>query len=238
MIIHDVIQGTPAWRQLRLGIPTASSFDRIITSTGKPSAQAEGYLLELLAEMVTGLPTQTVTTEHMQRGTEMEPVAISYYELQTDSETVPVGFMTNDEKTIGMSPDRMVKPNRLVEAKCPSLPVHLGYLLGKSGVDSAYKVQLQGQLYVSGFEIVDIVCWNPQVPSVIIPVPRDEPFIKLLDAELQKFIVRLAAMREELDQRGLLYKPEPSRDYSRDFLSDQDVEDIFAERKSEDRVTA
>jgi hypothetical protein len=41
MITHDVTQGSPEWLEARLGIPTASEFDKIITPTGKPSTQYE-----------------------------------------------------------------------------------------------------------------------------------------------------------------------------------------------------
>ena len=34
MIIHEVEQGSGDWLKLRLGIPTASEFDKIITPTG------------------------------------------------------------------------------------------------------------------------------------------------------------------------------------------------------------
>ena len=35
VLIHQVEQGTPEWFAVRLGIPTASNFAKIITSTGK-----------------------------------------------------------------------------------------------------------------------------------------------------------------------------------------------------------
>ena len=36
MIFHNVAPGSDEWRHLRLGIPTASQFDRILTASGKP----------------------------------------------------------------------------------------------------------------------------------------------------------------------------------------------------------
>jgi len=35
VIIHEVEQNTPEWLTLRLGIPTASMFDKIVTPAGK-----------------------------------------------------------------------------------------------------------------------------------------------------------------------------------------------------------
>ena len=56
MIALDLQQGSAEWVKARLGIPTASQFSRIITSTGKLSGQADGYMHELLAESLLGEP--------------------------------------------------------------------------------------------------------------------------------------------------------------------------------------
>ena len=51
MIIHRVDQGTIEWHQLRLGKPTSSQFDKIITpKTLKASAEADKYMNRLIAE--------------------------------------------------------------------------------------------------------------------------------------------------------------------------------------------
>ena len=46
MIILDMEQGTEEWLQARMGIPTASAFDRIFTASFKPSAQSNAYTHE------------------------------------------------------------------------------------------------------------------------------------------------------------------------------------------------
>ena len=69
MIILEVEQGSTAWIQARLGIPTASQASRIVTPTGRLSKSRDGYLAQLLAEWALG---ETVTdfagTEWMERG--------------------------------------------------------------------------------------------------------------------------------------------------------------------------
>ena len=50
MIIHECVQGTTEWLQLRSGIPTASNFEKILTKSGKKSASQERYMFALLAE--------------------------------------------------------------------------------------------------------------------------------------------------------------------------------------------
>ena len=45
-IIRDIPQGSEEWTQLRLGVATASNFNKIITATGKESATLEKYALQ------------------------------------------------------------------------------------------------------------------------------------------------------------------------------------------------
>jgi len=54
MLIVNCEQNTPEWYEARLGIPTASGFDRIITTKGEVSKSREKYLYELAGEIVTG----------------------------------------------------------------------------------------------------------------------------------------------------------------------------------------
>ena len=131
MIVHDCIQGTTEWLSVRAGIPTASMFDQIITpKTGKLSTSSEGYMLRLLAERILKRPIeQQAFSGWMDRGSAMESDAVAFYEFQRSLDTVKVGFITNDAGTIGASPDRLVGDDGLLEIKCPSEAVHMGYLL-------------------------------------------------------------------------------------------------------------
>jgi hypothetical protein len=116
MKIHTCDQGSPEWMQLRLGIPTSSSFDRIITpKTCKKSAQWDAYKYELIAERCIGHPQEEFMSWDMQRGKTEEINAVRLYELHNDMDTIPVGFITNDAGTIGASPDRLVGDNGLLE---------------------------------------------------------------------------------------------------------------------------
>jgi len=58
IIEYDIEQGSERWLQARLGIPTASAFDKIVTSTGKASTQSNAYMNKLLAEWLTGRPSE------------------------------------------------------------------------------------------------------------------------------------------------------------------------------------
>lgn len=198
MQVHNVEQGTPEWFAARLGIPTASEFSKIITATGKPSAQANDYSLTLVAERMLGHEVEkwqgNMWTE---RGKELEQEAADYYELTTGAELQKVGFVTNDAGTAGCSPDRLVGDDGLLEIKCPAAHTHLKYMLDKK-LDTAYMPQLQGQLFVTGRQWVDIISYYPELKPVIIRVARNENYISTLQELLEEFTADIEATQSRL----------------------------------------
>jgi len=206
MIRYDMPQGSAEWRLARMGVPTASSFHRIITpKTGKPSQQADAYLHELLAELMLGRPLDSPTYPWMARGSELEEEAGNWYEFERDEETEIVGFCTVDSGLYGASPDRLVGVNGLLELKCPSPAVHVGYLLfPQRGVDAEYRCQVQGQLLVTERLWCDVVSYHPEMPKVIVRVERDEDYIALMREANENFCARLAEGKKELQRRGYL----------------------------------
>jgi hypothetical protein len=183
-------QGTPEWRNARLGIPTASSFDKIITAAkGELSKQARAYAHQLVAEILLGEPLDTAIGDlgWVARGKLLEPHAVQQYEFSTDTETRAVGFVTTDCGRIGCSPDRLVVSARgAVEIKCASPAVHVGYLI--DGPGDAYKQQVQGQLAVAELEWVDFYAYHDRLPPATIRTYRDEPYITKMRAALAEFL--------------------------------------------------
>ena len=58
-IIKDIEQGSQEWLSLRLGIATASNFNKIITSTGKESSQLNQYAFYLASDYFLTEPERT-----------------------------------------------------------------------------------------------------------------------------------------------------------------------------------
>lgn len=187
MKIHNVAQGTPEWKALRTGIPTASEFDKIITPTGKLSGQADAFAARLVAEIVLGrsMEADLSNVEAIARGNELEPMAALAYEFEFGVTTEKVGFITNDEGTVGISPDRLVGNDGLVEIKCPFAPTHVLYMT--KGFDKKYYPQVQGQLLYSEREWNDRVSYSDELPLYRERTYRDEPFIKTLKQALSDF---------------------------------------------------
>lgn len=198
MIIVDVVQGTPEWNSARTGIPTASSFDKIITTKGEASKQAQKYMYQLAAERITGVKEDTYQNGPMARGVEMEAEARAMYELLTGNEVKIVGVCFPDEKKLyGCSPDGLVGDDGAVEIKCPTSAVHVSYLL-EGGLPSEYFQQVQGQLFVTGRKYVDFFSFYPGLKPHMVRVERDEKFIKSLTIELEVFCKKLDIITEKI----------------------------------------
>ena len=191
MKIIQCIQGSSEWFAARCGIPTASNFDKIITAKGEPSKQRIKYLYQLAGERITGIAEETYQNATMLRGIEMEDEARKLYEVITGGEVVKVGLCITEGKTIyAASPDGLFKNDGLVEIKCPLISTHVSYLLN-GGLLEDYFQQLQGQLLVTGREWVEIMSYYPGLKPLLIPVDRDEKFLKALKVELELFCIEL-----------------------------------------------
>jgi predicted phage-related endonuclease len=201
MITDKATQGTKEWREARGGIPTASAFDRIITTKGEPSKQRQKYMYALAAERIAGVTENGYESEAMKRGKEMEAEARAMYELMTGLTVEQVGVCyPNEEKPYGCSPDGLVGKDGCLEIKSPTSPVHVGYLLnGTLPVD--YFQQVQGQLLVTGRKWCDFFSYYPALPPLLIRVKPDEKFLKALMIELEVFCKELDEIETKL--RGM-----------------------------------
>ena len=143
MQIHTIPQGTPEWHAVRLGIPTASNFSKVL-------AKGEGkvrntYMVQLAAEIITGELEEGLKSADMLRGNAMEPEARDYYAFLNDVEPQQVGFVTNGAK--GGSPDSLINCDGVLEIKT-NKPSVLIKLLRKDQFPPEYKAQSQGNLWI------------------------------------------------------------------------------------------
>jgi exodeoxyribonuclease (lambda-induced) len=188
-IIKDIEQGSQEWLQLRLGVATASNFDKIITSAGVESKTLKEYAFELASDSLLTEPEASFQSEAMIRGNQLEEEAKSYYSFVTDNKVEEVTFIKKGN--IGYSPDGLISDNGLVEIKCPLKKNHLKYLIDNK-LPTKYKAQVQGGLYISEREYCDFISYHPlfkdEKKMLVIRVERDEEFIKKLSDLLIKTI--------------------------------------------------
>ena len=202
MRVLDVEQGSREWVEARLGIPTASAFKRIVTSTGKLSAQRDAYQAELLSEWVFGEPAKDFDTTWTERGKVLEPDARRYYSFHTDTEARTVGFCLRDDGIAGASPDGLVGDDGLLELKCPREDTHMLYL-ARGVLPSEYRAQVQGQLWVTGRAWADFMSYCPELPPFLIRIEPDAKFQAALDDHMPVFWAELMDGRKRLIEKGV-----------------------------------
>ncbi len=155
-------QGTEEWHKARLGQVTAS---RIADVMMKPStAGYQNYKAQLICERLTGQPTETFKSAAMQHGTDTEPQARAFYELETGLSVSQVGFIPHPTLAgSGASPDGLVGGLGLVEIKCPQPAEHIRTLMGGE-IKRQYVLQMQWQMECTGREWCDFVSFNTDLP--------------------------------------------------------------------------
>lgn len=197
MQVFDFDQNSPDWYRARMGIPTASQFDTVMKK-GKGGAESKmrrEYMLKLAGEILTDEPMESITTRHLERGKIMEDEARDYYSFTQDAELKRVGFIRNGQK--GCSPDSLVGDVGMVEIKTALPHIHLDTLL----LDEApadHMAQCQGNLWVAEREWIDIVVYWPKLPKFVKRITRDEPYLKNLSGEIDRFNDDLAALVEKI----------------------------------------
>ena len=195
-MIEMVEQGTDEWFAARIGKVTASRVADIIakTKTGYSSSR-DNYMAQLICERLTNQKGESFTNAAMQHGTETEPLARAAYEALKDVLVDEVGFIPHPQILMaGASPDGLVGEDGLLEIKCPNTATHIDTLLSET-VPTKYYTQMQFQLASTGRKWCDFVSFDNRLPEelqlFIKRVPRDDTYIKLMEAEIVQFISEL-----------------------------------------------
>lgn len=195
-----IAENTPEWFQARCGLATASLLNAVMSDdkSGKGPGKPFFTLVdEKVVEILEGSPRQTPTTWAMQRGVELEPVALAVYAAQVGMSVEKPGLLLIDSPRFGASPDAIRSDGVLVEVKCPDSPARL--LKACRGDIEEYRDQVQGQMLVTGAKRCDLVIFNdrfpPDIALTIISIDRDQWHI-------QRIIERVTQFNEAV-QRGL-----------------------------------
>lgn len=195
IVLHDE-QGSEAWLRSRLGKISASRVDCLITPTGKPSAQADKYINELIAQRLSGELPEVYKNAHMERGNELEENARALYELVSGCDVSLAGFCTSETTAAGFSPDAFVGDDGGLEIKCPAPHTHVEYL--RAGrVPTKYIPQIQMALWISDRKWWDFMSYHPKMSPLIVRVERDQDYIdklakavneaaKVIDSEVER----------------------------------------------------
>jgi len=202
-IIKSCDQGSLEWLSLRLGKVTASRMSDVL-SNGRgvaPSKSAETYMMELIAEKLTGQSKPFFENDAMRWGTETEPQARAMYQINNDFVNVEeVAFVEHNE-FIGISPDGLIGEDGLLEIKCPNTTTQFKRALSDD-YSADYKAQIQCQLWVTEREWCDFVSFDPRLDCKASylqqRVMRDEKFINEMQEKTYLFVDKMNELIEKL----------------------------------------
>ncbi len=196
-VFNDIEQGSVEWFAARAGIPTASRFATVMAK-GEGKTRAE-YMRKLAGEIITGELAEGFTTPHMERGKLMEDEARETYAFINSVEPYQVGFIRSGDK--GASPDSLIGSDGGLEIKT-ALPHIQIDRLERDRLPPEHKAQVQGNLWISEREWWDFVSYWPRLPMLITRVYRDEPYIKTMSDEIDRFNDEKAALVERIRAYG------------------------------------
>lgn len=208
LTIFECEQNTPEWLQARLGIPTASAFDNIVSPDGSPITGRGGkgdsktrrtYMMKLIGELITGEPKYEYENDHMRRGHVVEPEARDWYMFQTDTVAQKVGFVRNDLIGCGCSPDSLISSDGSLEIKS-KLPHLQAEIILSGEVPREHNPQLQGQLWIMERDWVDFVSYCPKMPPFLKRVYRDDAFINSLAGAVMAFQLELGQLYRRVQE--------------------------------------
>ncbi|MBN49951.1 MAG: exonuclease [Spongiibacteraceae bacterium] len=195
-------QRSEEWFADRLGTPSGSRTADIMAKTKSGyGAARKNYMMELLCQRLTGTREEGFTSAAMQRGTDLEPLARSAYEMATGLTVDEVGFVRLPDMDFGASPDGLVGDDGLIEIKCPNTAQHVEFLQ-TSKPDGRYQWQMLAQMACTGRQWCDFVSFDDRMPEPLqiayVRFERDEEKIAEMLAEVKEFLAELDALEAEM----------------------------------------
>ncbi len=203
-------QGSQEWKAERCGCVTASRISDMLAKTRAGwGASRANYRAQLVAERLTGAPTEGFVNAAMLHGTETEPEARDAYSFYHGTGVVQTGFVPHPTiAKSGASPDGLVGSDGLVEIKCPNSATHIETLLD-GAVPGKYRLQIMWQMACTGRAWCDFASYDNRLPEdmrlFVRRIERCDETIAEIEREVRVF---LAEIDETVNRLVTAYRPQ------------------------------
>jgi putative phage-type endonuclease len=191
-----LVQGTDEWRAARCGSLGASRVADALakTKTGW-GASRDNLIAELVAERLTGVPTEGYTNAAMLHGTATEPQARAAYEFRTDATVTEVGLIRHPRIAgTHASPDGLVCDDGMIEIKCPNTASHIATMRG-GNIPARYLTQMQWQMACAERTWCDFVSFDPRMPEhmrfFVKRLNRNDVLIAQMEKDVAAFLAEV-----------------------------------------------
>lgn len=175
-IHRGIRQGSEEWAMLRAGRVGGTNCSALLAN-GKSGnglgAAAVALAYKNAAEYATGPAEIGYISPAMQRGIELEPLAVRRYEEEYFSTVERVGYVSEGEY-LGASPDGLIGDDGGIEVKCPEAAEFVRFL-DTMEPDKGHYAQVQWCLYITGREWWDFIYYHPEFAPADLIVKRIYP---------------------------------------------------------------
>lgn len=199
MIIHTCPQGSSEWENLRNGKLTASAAKDVFTPTkGDLKEAAITHIYKLIGECFDPDWVYFMGNKFTDRGNELEPAARKQFNELTGLKAEEVGFVTQDNKVVGCSPDGlMAGPDgewlEGLELKAQGPGKHVEFM-HKGTLPPEHKLQVHMSMVVTGLNRWHFMSYHPDMQPFHVIAERDD-FTARLEESTKEFIVLYQRIR-------------------------------------------
>lgn len=186
-------QRSEEWYKARCGSLGASELNDALAKTKNGwGVSRDSVKRKIIAERLTGIPTEGYSNAAMQWGIDNEDAARRAYEAHTGVFVEELGLAPHPFlKHTHASPDGLVGSDGLIEIKCPKTTNHIETLLQQKA-PSKYIKQMQWQMRCVDRQWCDFVSFDPRLPHnlqlFVTRVDRDDKFIEEIESQVSDFL--------------------------------------------------
>lgn len=198
-------QRSPEWYAARCGSLGASQLNEALATTKSGwGASRENLKNRIIAERLTGTPTETFQNAAMAWGVEQEDNARKAYEAFAGVFVDEMGIAFHPVlKYTHASPDGLVGDDGLIEIKCPITTTHIETLKSKKAPNK-YMNQMLWQMRCTDRQWCDFVSFDPRLPDhlqlFVTRIERDDAAIAELEAKVAEFLSEVERDIERLNE--------------------------------------
>lgn len=183
---HDIEQNSPEWFEARVGVITATKAGKIMSDENTDSYDTA--VKKLVFERVAKREPEDseISSAYMERGSEYEPLAIDAYQEENGIDVESGGFctlgrVTDEIPLFGASPDgkkpKLGGKRGGLEVKCPAWKTMMKYIMNPDLLSKTYNKQVQHQMFVCGFDHIDLFAFHPDFEPVQVTIYPDQVYI-------------------------------------------------------------
>lgn len=193
MRVAEVSQGSTEWLWCRNGRITGSRISDVTATLkrGGYAAARRDYIMEIMAERLTGRAENHYVSPEMAFGSENEPIARTEYEMLTGSVVELAGFIFHPRYDFtGSSPDGLIDDDGMLEIKVPKTVTHLNWMRAGE-VPEEHLGQCYWNMACAERDWLDFMSHDPRLPkkvqTFIVRLYRDDAKIAEIEREVLKF---------------------------------------------------